>query len=164
MAINPNDLKIVDLDGCHDESFDIEIDDDVFVECSEIADQFSDLIKDSGIRMLRNDWPVSALIDKEGNIYGGIFGSYEMLETDINDDYIEDMIQILTFSIVINSSVRGIGLAERMIRDLVKNKSSHVKLRADVVNPLMIKILEKIGFDRIYPERYSNRMIYEFRK
>lgn len=164
MTISPNDLKIVYLDGCHNESFDIEIDDDVFVECSEIADQFNDLIKDSGIRMLRNDWPVSALIDKEGNIYGGIFGSYEMLETDINDDYIEDMIQILTFSIVINSSVRGIGLAERMIRDLVKNKRNYVKLRADVVNPLMIKILEKIGFERIYPEGYLNRMIYEFRK
>lgn len=164
MAINPNELKIVDLDGCHDESFDIEIDDDVFVECSEIADQFSDLIKDSGIRMLRSDWPVSALIDKEGNIYGGIFGSYKMLETDINDDYIEDMIQILTFSIVIDSSVRGTGLAERMIRDLVKNKRNYVKLRADVVNPLMIKILEKIGFERIYPEGYSNRTIYELRK
>lgn len=164
MAINPNELKIVDLDGCHDESFDVEIDDDVFVECYEIADQFSDLVKDSGIRMLRSDWPVSALIDKEGNIYGGIFGSYEMLETDINDDYIEDMIQILTFSIVINSSVRGIGLAERMIRDLVKNKRNYVKLRADVVNPLMIKILEKIGFERIYPEGYSNRTIYELRK
>ena len=164
MTISPNDLKIVYLDGCHDESFDVEIDDDVFVECYEIADQFSDLVKDSGIRMLRSDWPVSALIDKEGNIYGGIFGSYEMLETDINDDYIEDMIQILTFSIVINSSVRGIGLAERMIRDLVKNKRKHVKLRADVVNPLMIKILEKIGFERIYPEGYLNRMIYELRK
>ncbi len=164
MAINPNELKIVDLDGCHDESFDVEIDDDVFVECYEIADQFSDLVKDSGIRMLRSDWPVSALIDKEGNIYGGIFGSYQMLETDINDDYIEDMIQILTFSIVINSSVRGIGLAERMIRDLVKNKRNYVKLRADVVNPLMIKILEKIGFERIYPEGYSNRTIYELRK
>ncbi len=164
MTISPNELKIVDLDGCHDESFDIEISDNVFVECSGIADQFSDLVKDSGIRMLRSDWPVSALIDKEGNIYGGIFGSYEMLETDINDDYIEDMIQILTFSIVINSSVRGIGLAERMIRDLVKNKRNYVKLRADVVNPLMIKILEKIGFERIYPEGYSNRTIYELRK
>lgn len=38
MTISPNDLKIVYLDGCHDESFDVEIDDDVFVECYEIAD------------------------------------------------------------------------------------------------------------------------------
>lgn len=158
------EMIIVDLDGCHEDSFDIEIGDGVTVDCSEMADQFNELIKDSGIRMLRNDWPVSALIDKSGNVYGGIFGSYEMLETDLNDDYLEDTIQILTFSIVIDSSVRGLGLAERMIRDLIENKRYHVKLRADVVNPLMIKILEKIGFERIYPDGYSGRLIYEFRK
>lgn len=164
MSINTNDLRIVNVDGCHEDPFDVEIDDGVTVDCSEIADQFNELIKDSGIRMLRNDWPISALIDRNGNVYGGIFGSYEMLETDLNDDYLEDTIQILTFSIVIDSSVRGLGLAERMIRDLIENKRYHVKLRADVVNPLMIKILEKIGFERIYPDGYSGRLIYEFRK
>jgi GNAT superfamily N-acetyltransferase len=164
MSYVSKEMKIVNIDGCHEDSFDVEIDDGVTVDCSEIADQFNELIKDSGIRMLRNDWPISALIDRSGNVYGGIFGSYEMLETDLNDDYLEDTIQILTFSIVIDSSVRGLGLAERMIRDLIENKRYHVKLRADVVNPLMIKILEKIGFERIYPNGYFGRTIYELRK
>jgi len=155
-----NDLTeyhIVNIDGCWDNSFDVELENGEQIECDEIANQFDKLFRESGVRIMSNENPYSALIDLSGKLFGGIIVSYELPE---------DMEEVefdggnVTFSIVINQNVRGKKFAEKMIVDLIKNKRRSV-IKAQVINPLMEKILIGLGFEKISESGSANGLVYK---
>lgn len=145
MSVDPNSLTIISINGCEEDPFDIGLPNGNSIDCGEIADQLRELVKGSGIRMLSNDSPITALIDNDGDIYGGIFGNYELPED--FDDF-EYGMGLLTFSIVIRRDLRGNRLAEKMIKELIEN-NRNLTLRAIVVNPIMENVLARLGFELI---------------
>ncbi len=154
---NTGDLTIVNIDGCDDNSFDIELDNGETIECNDISDQFTELYRDGGVRIMSNESPYSALVDSAGSLKGGIVISYSLPE-DIEE--VEYGGGNVSFSIVVNPSVRGQKWAETMIADLVKNKS-HSIIEAQVINPLMEKILVRMGFEKTSDSGNSKGLIYK---
>ena len=153
---NIGGLTIVNIDGCEEDSFDIELDNGKTIECDDVSNQFSKLYGDAGVRIMSNESPYSALVDSEGVLRGGIVINYELPE---DMDEIEYGGGHITFSIVIDPIVRGQRWAEIMIADLVKNKSRST-IKAQVINPLMEKILDRMGFEKISESGSAEGLVY----
>ena len=163
--LNPSDLTIIDVDGCFDSGYDIDLPNGETVDCDEVAGQFRALFKSNELNILRDEYPYSALFDKDGNVYGGIVVSYGM--TDDNSDNWDDpdIQQQVTFSVAIDPRARRSGWGKNLIQHLIDNRKSYV-IKAQVVNPHMVPLLTSLGFKRenehdetdsiflLYPKRY----------
>jgi GNAT superfamily N-acetyltransferase len=106
---------------------------------------------------MSNENPYSALIDADGKVYGGLVVSY-----DLPDDYDEFEYGggVVTFSVVVDPIARGQRLAEKLITDLVKSNRRSV-IKAQVINPLMEKILINLGFEKTSDTGSREGLVYE---
>jgi len=150
-------LEIVSLRGCEDDNFEIDLDNGEVKDCTDISDELSRMFNASGVRIMSTENPYSALIDGDGKVYGGLVVSYEL-----PDDYdeFEHGSGVVTFSVVVDPAVRGQKLAEKLINDLIKsNRRSLIK--AQVINPLMEKILIGLGFEKTSESGSKEGLVYE---
>jgi len=151
------DLEIVSLRGCEDDNFEIDLNNGEVKDCTDISDELFDLFNSSGVRIMSTENPYSALIDGDGKVYGGLVVSYELPE---DYDEFEHGAGVITFSVVVDPAVRGQKLAEKLIVDLIKfNRRSVIK--AQVINPLMEKILINLGFEKTSESGSRQGLVYE---
>lgn len=152
-----NELRIISLQGCEEDSFEIDLDNGEVKDCTDIADELSRMFRASGVRIMSIENPYSALIDSSGKVYGGLVVSHKH-----TDDYYEfgDDGGIITFSVVVDPAVRGQKLAEKLINDLI-NSNPHSLIRAEVINPLMEKILTNLGFYKSDESSPGIKLVYE---
>lgn len=150
-------LQIVSLRGCEDDSFEIDLDNGEVKDCTEISADLETMFRDSGVRIMSTENPYSALIDTEGKVYGGLVVSYEL--PDDYDEY-EHGGGVVTFSIVVDPAVRGQRLAAKLIKDLL-NSNRRALIKAQVINPLMEKILMDLGFEKTSETGSREGLVYE---
>jgi predicted acetyltransferase len=59
---------------------------------------------------------------------------------------------------------RGAGIASKLIQSIIKQHKRHgIIIRAQVVNPIMEKLLIKFGFEKIHDSGSKYGLIYELR-
>jgi N-acetylglutamate synthase-like GNAT family acetyltransferase len=154
---NVQEMIIIDVKGCQENGYDIDLPNGETVDCNEIIDQFHELLSKNKLRKMFHEEPLLALINNSGNLYGGIVGSIDM-----NYDSEE---YTLTFSIAVDDLVKRKGWARKLIIQLIQNfKSTTINyIRADVINENMIPLLTSIGFKQQKNENgyETNEWIYE---
>jgi GNAT superfamily N-acetyltransferase len=150
-------LQIVSLRGCEDDSFEIDLDNGEVKDCTEISADLETMFRDSGVRIMSTENSYSALIDTEGKVYGGIVVSYDL--PDDYDEY-EHGGGVVTFSVVVDPAVRGQRLAAKLIKDLL-NSNRRALIKAQVINPLMEKILMDLGFEKTSETGSREGLVYE---
>ena len=150
-------LQIVSLRGCEEDSFEIDLDNGDVRDCTDISADLESMFKDSGVRIMSNENPYSALIDSEGKVYGGLVVSYELPE---DYDEFEHGGGVITFSVVVDPMVRGQRLAEKLINDLIKS-NRRALIKAQVINPLMERILTNLGFEKTSETGSREGLVYE---
>ena len=150
-------LQIVSLRGCEEDSFEIDLDNGDVRDCTDISADLESMFKDSGVRIMSNENAYSALIDSEGKVYGGLVVSYKL-----PDDYdeFEHGGGVITFSVVVDPMVRGQRLAEKLINDLIKS-NRRALIKAQVINPLMERILTNLGFEKTSETGSREGLVYE---
>lgn len=154
-----DDLVLVDLDGCDEGGFEVYAGDIEF-DCGEISDDLYRLFGASGIRVMSNESAYSALIDSTGRVYGGLVVSKELPQ---DYDEFEHGNGVITFSVVVDPSVRGNRLAQRLIENLLRrNRRSLV--RAQVINPVMEKILVGMGFEKVSESGSAEGLVYQWKR
>ena len=162
-GVDGSSLELVDLRGCEESGWDVSLGggDGLEVDCGQISDDLYRLFRESGIRVMSNESAYSALVDSSsGRVYGGLVASF-----DLPDDYdeFEHGNGVVTFSVVVDPEARGQQLARRLIEDLISsNKRSLV--RAQVVNPVMEKVLVGMGFERVSEEGSSAGLVYQWKR
>lgn len=150
-------LEIVSLLGCEDDNFEVDLENGEVKDCTDISDELYRMFNASGVRIMRNETPYSALIDGEGKVYGGLVVSFDL---PYDYDEFEHGSGDVTFSVVVDPAVRGQKLAEKLINDLIK--SNHRSLiKAQVINPLMEKILIRLGFEKTSESGSREGLVYE---
>lgn len=160
--LQEGDLKLVSLHGCGEDSFDIELDDDEVIDCYDIASSVEELFYDSKIRIMRTENPYNAIVDSgTGRVLGASVVSYE-LPTDDYDEF-EHGNGVVTFSVVIDPEFRGQRLAEKLIRDIVNNHRRQV-IKAQVINPIMEKILINLGFVKVNESGSREGLVYQLKR
>lgn len=137
-----SNLKIIDISGCFENGYDIDLPNGETIECNEIADQFYKLLSDNKIRMMNSEEPLYALINSNGDLFGGIVGS-------INLDYNTDEYN-LTFSIAVDDLVKRQGYAKKLIAQMIKDYKHRIikNIEAQVINPNMEPLLMSLGFEK----------------
>jgi GNAT superfamily N-acetyltransferase len=150
-------LEIVLLRGCEEDSFEVDLENGDVKDCTEISDDLERMFRSSGVRIMSNENPYSALIDSEGKVYGGLVVSYELPE---DYDEFEHGGGVITFSVVVDPTVRGQRLAEKLINDLISSNGRSV-IKAQVINPLMEKILNSLGFEKVSETGSREGLVYE---
>jgi len=152
-------LQIVSLRGCEEDSFEIDLENGDVKDCTDISAELERMFNASKVRIMSNENPYSALIDADGKVYGGLVVSY-----DLPDDYdeFEHSSGVVTFSVVVDPVVRGQRLAEKLITDLIKNNRRSV-IKAQVINPLMEKILINLGFEKTSDTGSREGLVYELK-
>ena len=150
-------LQIVSLRGCEEDSFEVDLDNGDVRDCTDISADLETMFKDSGVRIMSNENAYSALIDSDGKVYGGLVVSYEL-----PDDYdeFEHGGGVITFSVVVDPMVRGQRLAEKLINDLIKS-NRRALIKAQVINPLMERILVNLGFEKTSETGSREGLVYE---
>jgi len=152
-------LQIISLRGCEEDSFEIDLDNGEIKDCTEISAELETMFSDSGVRIMSTENPYSALIDAEGKVYGGLVVSYEL--PDDYDEY-EHGGGVITFSVVVDPAVRGQQLARKLISDLI-NSNRRALIKAQVINPLMEKILIDLGFEKTSETGSREGLVYELK-
>jgi GNAT superfamily N-acetyltransferase len=150
-------LQIVSLRGCEEDSFNIYLKNGDKKDCTDISAELERMFNASKVRIMRNENPYSALIDTEGKVYGGIVVSYDL--PDDYDEY-EHGGGVVTFSVVVDPAVRGQRLAAKLIKDLL-NSNRRALIKAQVINPLMEKILTDLGFEKTSETGSREGLVYE---
>lgn len=160
-GVDGSSLELVDLRGCEESGWDVSLGGGLEVDCGQISDDLYRLFRESGIRVMRNESAYSALVDSSsGRVYGGLVASF-----DLPDDYdeFEHGNGVVTFSVVVDPEARGQQLARRLIEDLISsNRRSLVK--AQVVNPVMEKVLVGMGFEKVSEEGSSEGLVYQWKR
>ena len=159
--LQEGDLKLVSLHGCEEDSFEIELDDEVVIDCNEVASNVEELFYDSKIRIMRTENPYNAIVDSgTGRVIGASVISYEL-----PDDYdeFEHSSGVVTFSVAVDPEFRGQRLAERLIRDIMNNHRRQV-IKAQVINPIMEKILINLGFVKVSESGSREGLVYQLKR
>ncbi len=160
-GIDGSSLQLVDLKGCEEGGWEISLSDDLEVDCGQISDDLYKLFAMSKIRVMRSESAYSALVDSSsGRVYGGLVASF-----DLPDDYdeFEHGNGVVTFSVVVDPEARGQQLASRLIEDLISSNRRSL-VRAQVVNPVMEKILIGLGFEKVSESGSSEGLVYQWRR
>jgi len=156
--LSPSDLTIIDIDGCFSDSYDIDLPNGETVDCSDVAAQFRALFRINQLSILSNEEPFSALIDKNGKVYGGIVVSYGMSDDDSDNWENPNVQKQVTFSIAIDSRTKRSGWGRNLVQHLINNRKSYI-IKAHVINPHMIPLLTSLGFKR-ENEQEENETIF----
>jgi ribosomal protein S18 acetylase RimI-like enzyme len=148
-----NNLSIINVEDCHEESYEVTLPNGDEIDCNELIIQIEDIFKTGGIRALYNEHPYSVLADNDGNVVGALVFSTDTVEDTEGYDVSTEII----FSIVIYHSVQRQGWARKMIQDFIKNKTRRINvIKADVINPNMVPLLLSLGFKK--EEKDYNRL------
>lgn len=159
--LQEGDLKLVSLHGCEEDSFEIELDDEVVIDCNDIASDVEELFFNSKIRIMRTENPYNTIVDSgTGRVLGASVISYEL-----PDDYDEfdHGNGIVTFSVAVDQEFRGQRLAERLIRDIMNNHRRQV-IKAQVINSIMEKILINLGFVKVSESGSREGLVYQLKR
>lgn len=119
--------------GYNPEGFD---DDDIDHE--DIANQAHQITTKSGINILRNKELASVARDSAGKVIGALYTSMDETE--------------FSFDIVVSPDAQGQGVGTNLVNDAISLYKSHsidfpkMKLKADVVSPIMERILTRMGW------------------
>ena len=160
--LQEGDLKLVSLHGCEEDSFEIELDDEVVIDCNDIASDVEELFYISKIRIMKTENPYNAIVDSgTGRVIGASVISYE-LPTDDYDEF-EHGNGVVTFSVAVDPEFRGQRLAERLIRDIISNHRRQV-IKAQVINPIMEKILINLGFVKVSESGSRDGLVYQLKR
>lgn len=161
-GVDGSSLELVDLRGCEESGWDVSLGGDgLEVDCGQISDNLYRLFRESGIRVMSNESAYSALVDSSsGRVYGGLVASF-----DFPDDYdeFEHGNGVVTFSVVVDPEARGQQLARRLIEDLISSNRRSL-VRAQVVNPVMEKVLVGMGFEKVSEEGSSEGLVYQWKR
>lgn len=154
-------FDIINIENSDEDSYEITFGDNEIIDSSEVFEQLAGLFNIAKIRIMSNEKPFEVAISDDGTVLGG-----SVISRDIpNDEEYDEGIQgIITFSIVTDELFRGAGIASKLIQSIIKQHKRHgIIIRAQVVNPIMEKLLIKFGFEKIHDSGSKYGLIYELR-
>lgn len=156
-SLSPN-FQLLDIENSSQDDFEIELPNGEEVLSSELQEQLEIIFKNSGVRIMSVENPYEVIIDKNGTVLGGSVISYDVPS---DEDY-DDGINKITFSIAVDDTARGKGIAAKLVQSLIsKKKRRRTILRAQVINPIMEKVLIKFGFQKVSESDSVNGLVYE---
>jgi ribosomal protein S18 acetylase RimI-like enzyme len=158
--IDTKELKIISLEGCEDDSFEIDLANGEVKDCTDISAELERLFADSKVRIMSNENPYCAMIDGEGKVYGGLVVSYELPD---DFDEFEHGAGVVTFSVVVVPEARRQGVARKLIRYLMNNKPRAL-IQAQVINRAMVNILEDLGFQKTSESGSREGLVYQLNR
>lgn len=130
-----------------------EVLDDLQIDYSDFYNEIDNIVANSGINILSDKSLYAVSFNKSDNdIIGVLYVSV------INDEF--------SFDIVINPKYQGKGFGKKLIDNAISEYNSlkdaypDLTIVVDVVNPNLVKHLQKIGFKTI--NQYSNRSIMKY--
>jgi len=113
---------------------------------ADIADDVLALFRAAGVRPSNREEHTLACLDDDGTVLGGAAYGYSY-EGFGEDEHVE-----FVFSVVVDPKARRRGIAQALVKELediaesMSDFDSPVKIEAQVVNPNMAKLLDKMGF------------------
>lgn len=152
-------FEIIDISGSTNESFEVELPNGEIIDSTDLYSQLQDIFVSSKVRILSNEEPYEVAVTENGEVLGGTVIGIEMPS---DDDYDSGIRSIIKFSVATNENYRGLGIASKLIKNLIKSKQRHgQKIRAQVINPIMEQILIKFGFEKISESGSAEGLVYE---
>jgi len=151
--------NIIDISDSDEEDYEINLQNGQTIEASDLFYDLSQIFANAEVRIMSIEHPFEAAITEDGKVIGGSVISKEMPN---EDDYDSGIQSIVRFSIAVDDSHRNLGIATKLITNIISRYKKHgTKIQAQVINPLMENLLIKLGFEKISESGSSEGLVYQ---